>query len=133
MLVRSSPVECTPLTLPPWYQSHTIATAFPATKSAAGEPRRASLPCATPANGGAASDARVVSTGRVLPRRMKGLLETLPRTRVLSAFSAHPQVRARSVRAALGHDGRDRLHEDRDVEPERPVLKVVEVESDEVV
>src|SRR5579871_6491810 len=91
MLVRSSPVECTPLTLPPWYQSHTIATAFPATKSAAGEPRRASLPGATPANGGAASDVRVVSTARVLPRRMKGLLETLPRTRVLSAFSAHPQ------------------------------------------
>src|SRR5436190_13338390 len=37
------------------------------------------------------------------------------------------------IRAARPEDGRDRLEEDRDVEPDRPVLEVVEVKPDEVV
>src|SRR5207244_8008529 len=38
-----------------------------------------------------------------------------------------------SIRARAAEDGRDRLGENRDVEPDRPVLEVVEVEPDEVV
>src|SRR5689334_13548264 len=38
-----------------------------------------------------------------------------------------------SVRSAPREHGRQRLGEDRDVEPDRPVLEVVEVETDEVV
>jgi len=35
-----------------------------------------------------------------------------------------------SVRAALGEDGRDRLGQDLDVQPDRLVVQVVEVELD---
>jgi hypothetical protein len=39
----------------------------------------------------------------------------------------------RSVRPAAGEDSGDRLEQDRDVHPERPVLEVVEVQPNQVV
>src|SRR2546430_17690835 len=44
-----------------------------------------------------------------------------------------PALWGESVGAALGEYGGDRLGQDRDVEPDRPVVQVVEVVADEVV
>src|SRR5687767_11966940 len=54
-----------------------------------------------------------------------------------SSRGAHPLLRMLTLRqlisAAAGEDRKGRLEEDRDVEPDRPVLDVVEVEPHEVV
>ena len=82
MLVRSSPVEWTPVTLPPWYQSQTIATAFPARNSqtahAAAVMRAASGAGRAAVSGGAGlgpapvSGASVVSTATSVARNDEG-------------------------------------------------------------
>ena len=64
MLVRSSPCECTCVTLPPWYQSQTIAAAFPTATTASAEPTSAACGASArrgSAAGRGAADARVVS------------------------------------------------------------------------